>query len=182
MAMTKPFLTDVETLRKRARDHMDEGPITSAYTADRDRVVGVLNEVLATELVCYLRYKRHHFTARGINAGPIAAEFLEHAQQELDHADQVATRITQLQGDPNFSPDGLASRSHAEYAEGGSLLEMVREDLIAERVAIASYQEIVRWLGDDDPTTAQVIRNILAVEEEHADDLVNILEVMNAKR
>ncbi|MGI8847236.1 MAG: ferritin-like domain-containing protein [Candidatus Dormibacteria bacterium] len=159
---------------------MDKGPITDAYGADRERVIEVLNEVLATEIVCYLRYKRHHYTASGINAAPVAAEFLEHANQELEHADWVATRITQLQGDPDYSPTGLATRSHSEYVEGSNLLDMVREDLVAERIAIASYQEITRWLGDDDPTTANVIKQILAVEEEHADDLLSILEQMSA--
>lgn len=175
------FLTDVETLRRRAREHMDQGPLTDAYGADRDQVIDVLNEVLATELVCYLRYKRHYFTASGLHAGPVAAEFLEHATQELEHADQIADRITQLQGEPNFSPEGLATRSHAEYVEGSSLVEMVKEDLVAERIAIASYLEIVKWLGDKDPTTRRVIEEILAVEEEHADDLVSLLEEMDQR-
>lgn len=172
------FLTDVETLRKRAREKMDEGPVTDAYGADRKRVVEVLNEALATELVCYLRYKRHFFTAQGLNAGPVAAEFLEHATQELGHADQLAARITQLQGDPDFNPSTLAGRSHAEYVEGDSLLDMVKEDLVAERVAIASYQEIARWLGDKDPTTRRLLEEILAVEEEHADDLLSLLQTL----
>jgi len=179
--MATAFLTDVQTLRERARRHIEQGPITEAYGADRERVIAVLNDVLATELVCYLRYKRHYFTATGINAAPVAAEFLEHANQELGHADSVAKRITELRGAPNFNPDGLATRSHAEYVEGDTLLDMVREDLVAERVAIASYQEIVRWLGEGDPTTQQLIKSILAVEEEHADDLLNILEDMHAR-
>jgi bacterioferritin len=172
------FLTDVETLRRRARDHIDQGPITEAYGADRARVVAVLNEVLATELVCVLRYKRHYYTATGLNSGTVAAEFLQHATDEMGHADLVAARIVQLQGAPNFNPDGLASRSHAEYVEGDSLVDMVREDLVAERVAIASYQEIIRWLDDGDPTTQQLMKTILAVEEEHADDLLTLLEDM----
>jgi bacterioferritin len=176
------FLTDVQTLRRRAREHMDQGPITESYGADRERVIAVLNEVLATELVCYLRYKRHHFTASGLSAAPVAAEFLEHATQELGHADSVAKRIVELRGQPNFNPEGLATRSHAEYVEGDSLIGMVKEDLVAERVAIASYQEIVRWLGDGDPTTQQLVKSILAVEEEHADDLLNILEDMDGHR
>jgi bacterioferritin len=174
------FLTDIKTLRKRAREHIDQGPITDAYTADRERVLAVLNEVLATELVCVLRYKRHYYMASGINAGPVAAEFLQHANEEMGHADQVAARITQLQGEPNFNPKGLADRSHAEYVEGTSLVEMIKEDLVAERVAIASYQEIVRWLGLDDPTTRGMLEGILAVEEEHADDLVNLLKKLGS--
>lgn len=174
--MADEFLTDVETLRRRAREQIEQGPITDAYGADRLRVVQVLNEVLATELVCWLRYKRHYYMATGLNAGPVAAEFLEHADQEAGHADMVAARITQLRGEPNFDPEGLATRSHAEYVEGNTLLDMVKEDLVAERVAIASYQEIIRWLGNDDPTTRGMIEQILAVEEEHADDLLTLLE------
>ena len=155
---------------------MEAGPITDAYGADRQRVVSVLNEVLATELVCYLRYKRHYFTATGMNATSVAAEFLQHANEELGHADMAAARITQLQGSPDFNPDVLSTRSHAEYVEGDTLEEMVREDLVAERVAIASYQEIIRWLANDDPTTRRMIEEILAVEEEHADDMLNLLD------
>jgi bacterioferritin len=172
------FLTDVETLRRRAREHIDQGPITEVYGADRERVVAVLNEVLATELVCYLRYKRHFYTATGLNSAPVAAEFLQHANEEMGHADMVAKRITELRGEPNFNPEGLSTRSHAQYVEGDSLLDMVREDLVAERIAIASYQEIVRWLGEGDPTTQTMIKTILAVEEEHANDMLNILEDM----
>jgi bacterioferritin len=169
-------LTDVETLRRQAREHIDDGPITDAYGADRERVISVLNEVLATEIVCYLRYKRHYFTATGLNATNAAAEFLQHANEEQQHADMAATRITQLQGEPDFNPDILTSRSHAEYVEGSDLIEMVKEDLVAERIAIASYSEIVRWLGNNDPTTRRMIEQILEVEEEHADDLMNLLE------
>lgn len=170
------FLSDVQTLRKRAREHIEQGPITEAYGADRERVIDVLNEVLATELVCVLRYKRHYYTASGIQAAPVAQEFLQHANEEQQHADLVAERIVQLNGEPDFSPEGLATRSHSEYDESTELLAMVKEDLVAERVAIASYQEIIRWLGNDDPTTRRVIETILAVEEEHADDLLNILQ------
>jgi bacterioferritin len=170
------FLTDVETLRKRAREHIDKGPITDAYGADRERVIQVLNEVVATEIVCYLRYKRHYFTAKGLNASNAEAEFLQHATDELGHADLAAARITQLQGEPDFNPDILSKRSHAEYNDASELKEMVREDLIAERVAIASYQEVVRWLGNDDPTTRNMIEGILAVEEEHAEDMLNLLD------
>jgi len=169
-------LSDVETLRRQAREHLDDGPIAEAYGADRERVIAVLNEVLATELVCYLRYKRHYFTATGLNATAAAAEFLQHATQEQQHADMAATRITQLQGEPDFNPDVLSKRSHAEYTEGSNLLEMVKEDLVAERIAIASYSEIVRWLSDQDTTTRRMIEQILEVEEEHADDLIKLLE------
>ncbi len=169
------FLTDIETLRARARQNIEQGPITDAYGADRDRVIEVLNEALATELVCVLRYKRHFYTATGLNAAPVAAEFLQHANEEQLHADQIALRITQLQGEPNFDPQGLASRSHSEYDASSGLLEMVKEDLIAERVAIESYSEIIRWIGDKDSTTRRMLEDILAVEEEHADDLLNIL-------
>jgi bacterioferritin len=170
------FLTDVETIRRRARAEIERGPITESYTADRPRLLAVLNEVLATELVCVLRYKRHYYMASGLNAGGAAAEFLQHATEEQGHADQVAARIVQLQGEPDFNPAGLASRSHAEYVEGDSLVEMIKEDLVAERVAIASYQEIIRWIGNDDPTTRVMLEGILAVEEEHADDLLNLLD------
>jgi bacterioferritin len=170
------FLTDITTLRERARQKIEEGPITEAYGADRQRVIDVLNEALATEIVCYLRYKRHYFTSRGIHSQPVANEFLQHANEELGHADQLALRITQLQGDPNFNPEGITSRSHAQYSEGTTLQEMLKEDLIAERIAIESYSEIVRWLGDKDPTTRRMFEEILAVEEEHADDLLNLLE------
>ena len=172
------FLTDVETLRAQARAHMEQGPITEAYGADRQRVVDVLNEVLATELVCVLRYKRHYYMAQGINSGPVAQEFLQHATEEQGHADTVAARIVQLQGEPDFDPATLMARSHAEYAPGVDMVDMIREDLVAERVAIASYQEIARWLGENDPTTRRMVETILAVEEEHADDLLNLLEDM----
>ena len=170
------FLTDVETLRRRAREHIEQGPITDAYGADRERVVAVLNEALATELVCVLRYKRHYFTAQGMNAVSVAEEFLQHAAEEAGHADDLAARITQLQGSPDFDPDTLTARSHAEYVEGTGLADMVKEDLVAERVAIASYNEVIRWLGDKDPTTRRLIEGILAVEEEHADDMLGLLE------
>jgi bacterioferritin len=173
------FLTDIETLRARARANIEQGPITDAYGADRERVIDVLNEALATELVCVLRYKRHYFTATGLNAAPVAAEFLQHATEEQGHADQIALRITQLQGEPNFDPEGLATRSHAEYDDSLDLLAMVREDLVAERVAIESYSEIIRWLGDKDTTTRRMLEDILSVEEEHADDLSSILAEMS---
>jgi bacterioferritin len=177
--MTGEFLTDIKTLRERARAKIEEGPITEAYGADRQRVIEVLNEALATEIVCVLRYKRHYYMAEGLNAGPVAAEFLQHANDELMHADQIALRITQLQGEPNFSPVGITDRSHAEYVEGENLLDMIKEDLVAERIAIETYSEIVRWLGDDDPTTRRMIEGILAVEEEHAEDLASLLQTID---
>lgn len=169
------FLSDVQTLRANARQHIDKGPITETYGADRERVIAVLNEALATELVCVLRYKRHYFMAEGINSGPVAAEFLQHATEEQGHADQLAARIVQLQGEPDFNPATLVARSHAEYVPGEDLLDMIREDLVAERIAIASYGEIVRWLGDRDITSRRMMEGILAVEEEHADDLLTYL-------
>jgi bacterioferritin len=169
------FLTDVETLRARAREHIDQGPITAAYGADRNRVVEVLNEALATEIVCVLRYRRHFYTATGINAGPVAAEFLQHATEELAHADRIAMRIVQLQGSPNFDPASLTDRSHSEYDASPDLVEMIQEDLVAERVAIASYSDVIRWLGDEDVTTRRLLEDILAMEEEYADDLLNLL-------
>lgn len=175
MAEDKPFLTDVETLRKRARQHIERGAVTEGYQAHRETVVRILNEALATEIVCVLRYRRHHFMASGIHAQSVAQEFLEHANEEQMHADQIAARIVQLGGEPNFSPEGLLSRSHAEYVEGDSLVDMIREDLVAERVAIDSYREMIAFLANDDPTTRRMLEGILAVEEEHAEDLVSLL-------
>jgi bacterioferritin len=170
------FLTDVETLRRNAREHIEKGPITDAYGADLERVHSVLNEALATELVCVLRYKRHYYMAEGLDSGPVAAEFNQHALEEQGHADQIAARIVQLQGEPDFNPATLVARSHAEYAPGTDLLDMVKEDLVAERVAIASYGEIISWLGTHDTTTRRMLEDILAVEEEHADDLLTFLQ------
>ena len=174
----KPFLTDIKTLRERARQHIQNGAVTEGYTADRETVVKLLNEALATEIVCVLRYKRHYFMASGIHAEGVAAEFLEHANDEQGHADQIAQRIVQLKGEPNFNPEGLLMRSHAEYVEGTTLTEMIKEDLVAERIAIDSYREMITYLGSDDPTSRRMMEEILAVEEEHADDLNNLLEKM----
>lgn len=171
----KPFLTDIKTLRERARQHIEKGAVTAGYTADRETVVKLLNEALATEIVCVLRYKRHYFMATGIHADSVAAEFLEHAADEQGHADQIAARIVQLGGAPNFSPEGLLTRSHAEYVEGDTLNDMIKEDLVAERIAIDSYRDLIRYFGNDDPTSRRLMETILAVEEEHADDLVNLL-------
>jgi bacterioferritin len=172
----KPFLTDIKTLRERARRHIEQGAVTEGYRADRETVIKVLNEALATEIVCVLRYKRHYFMASGIHAESVAAEFLQHANDEQGHADQIAQRIVQLGGEPDFNPAGLLTRSHAEYVEGETLTDMIREDLVAERIAIDSYRDIINYLGNDDPTTRRMMEGILAMEEEHADDLVNLLE------
>jgi bacterioferritin len=172
---SKPFLTDIKTLRERARKHIENGAVTEGYSADRETVIKLLNEALATELVCVLRYKRHYFMANGIHADSVAAEFLEHATDEQGHADQIAARIVQLGGAPNFNPEGLLTRSHAEYVEGDTLTDMIKEDLVAERIAIDSYREMVNYFGNDDPTSRRMIEGILAVEEEHADDLVSLL-------
>jgi bacterioferritin len=176
------FKTDLEQIRKRARERMLDGAVTGAYLADRERVCEVLNEVLATEIVCVLRYKSHYYMASGIHASSVAAEFLEHANEEQAHADAVAKRITELGGTPNLDPAGLATRSHAEYRQGKNLEEMITEDLVAERVAIETYSEIVRWLGDDDVTTRRLMEELLQKEEEHADDLSNLLISMSAHR
>jgi bacterioferritin len=169
-------LSDVKTLRANARAHIERGPVTDTYGADRERVISVLNEALATELVCVLRYKRHYYMAEGINSASVAAEFLQHAAEEQGHADQIAARIVQLQGEPDFNPATLVKRSHAEYVAGTDLVDMIKEDLVAERVAISSYSEIARWLGDTDVTTRRLMESILAVEEEHADDLLTFLK------
>lgn len=174
----QPFLTDIKTLRERARQHIENGAVTEGYRADRETVIKLLNEALATEIVCTLRYRRHYFMASGINAESVAAEFLQHANEEQGHADQIAHRIVQLQGEPNFNPDGLLTRSHAEYVEGTNLIDMIKEDLVAERIAIDSYREMITYLGDKDVTTRRLMEDILAVEEEHADDLVNMLQKM----
>ena len=174
------FLTDVKTLRERARENIDKGPVTDTYGADRERVVEVLNQALATELVCILRYKRHFFTAKGISAQAAADEFAQHATEEQGHADMIAARITQLRGEPDFNPETLTLRSHAEYDASLDLAAMIREDLIAERVAIASYTEIIQWLSTGDPTTRRMLEEILAVEEEHAEDMLTLLEGLDA--
>ena len=174
----QPFLTDIKTLRERARQHIENGAVTSGYNADRETVIKLLNEALATEIVCVLRYRRHYFMASGINAESVASEFLQHSNEEQGHADQISQRIVQLKGEPNLNPEGLLTRSHAEYNEGASLVDMIKEDLIAERIAIDSYREMITYFGNDDPTSRRMMEGILAVEEEHADDLVSLLEKM----
>ena len=173
--MAGAFLSDIQTLRKRAREHIAQGAVTPGYNADRGVVLRLLNEALATEIICVLRYKRHYFMAQGIHAEGVAAEFLEHANDEQQHADQIAARITQLGGAPDFSPEGLTTRSHAEYVEGDTLEEMIKEDLIAERIAIDSYREMIAYLAEADTTSRRMLEEILAKEEEHADDLANLL-------
>jgi bacterioferritin len=172
-------LSDKNTLRERARQHVENGAVTETYTADLDTVLRLLNEALATELVCWMRYKRHYFMATGVKASAVADEFQEHADQEQEHADRLAERIVQLGGEPNFNPDGLTDRAHAQYVEGESLREMVMENLIAERIAIDSYREIVQYIGDKDPTTRRIFEDILAQEEEHADDMAGLLDGLN---
>jgi bacterioferritin len=174
--MEKTFLMDIEAIRKRARQHMEKGAVTDDYKADLKTVLRVLNEALATEIVCVLRYKRHQFMASGLSAQSVADEFKEHAAEEQAHADSIAFRITELGGEPNFSPEGLLTRSHSEYVEGHTLVEMIKEDLVAERIAIESYGEIIRYLGDNDPTSRRLMEEILAKEEEHAEDMRSLIE------
>lgn len=169
-------LSDVRTLRERARRHIEEGALTENYSADRDTVLRLLNEALATEIVCTLRYKRHYFTAKGLASAAIAEEFLEHAHEEEAHADLFAERISQLGGEPDFSPDTLTTRSHAEYIPGDSLIAMIKEDLVAERIAIESYREAIQYIGTNDPTTRRLFEQVLAVEEEHADELLSLIQ------
>lgn len=169
------FKADIEEIRRRAMEKMGDGAVTAFYKADRDKVIEVLNEVLATETVCTLRYRNHYFMATGIDSSGVEAEFLDHANDEQLHADRVAKRITELGGVPNLNPEGLATRSHAQYGTAETLQEMIQDDLISERIAIATYSEIIRWLGNDDPTTRRMMEDLLAREEEHADDMAKLL-------
>jgi bacterioferritin len=173
---SQPFLSDIERLRAKAREQMDRGPVTAAYGADVDRVIEVLNQSLATELVCVLRYRQHHFAATGLHAAPVAQEFLEHANEEQRHADLLAQRIIQLGGVPDMNPQTLTGRAHSQYVTSRELRSMIEENLVAERIAIAAYTEIIGWLGDGDPTTRRVFEEILATEEEHAEDMLSLLE------
>ena len=175
MADPKPFLTDIKTLRERARQHIEKGAVIESYRADLSTVIKLLNEALATELICILRYKRHYFMAEGLEAQSVAAEFLQHANEEQGHADEIAARIVQLGGEPDFSPEGLSTRSHAEYKPGTDLVDMIKEDLVAERIAIESYGDMIRYIGDDDSTTRRMLEGILAMEEEHAQDMADLL-------
>jgi bacterioferritin len=180
--MASEFVNDIISIRRRARSHMRKGAVTSGYRGDLAVVLRILNEALATEIVCVLRYRRHYFMASGIHAQAVAAEFLEHANEEQGHADLIAARIVQLGGSPDLNPEGLHTRSHAEYVEGGSLRSMIKEDLVAERIAIESYSEMIRYIGDADPTTRRMLEGILANEEEHADDLANLLNTPGRSR
>jgi bacterioferritin len=175
-----PFVTDIQEIRRRARQHVEDGAVTESYKADRATVLRLLNEALATEIVCVLRYKRHYFMAQGPTSRGIAEEFLEHAGEEQVHADQIAERITQLGGEPNLNPEGLLSRSHSEYVEGKALYDMVKEDLVAERIAVESYTEMIRYIGDGDPTTRRMLEEILAKEEEHAEDMADLIAQIGA--
>lgn len=181
MAKTKPFVSDIENIRKRARKDIEKGAMTAGYSADRATVVKLLNHALATELVCVLRYKYHYYMASGINSQSVKAEFLQHANEEQAHADLIAERITQLDGKPNLSPDGLLTRSHSDYVEGDDLVDMIKENLVAERIAIDSYREIIDYIGTDDSTTRRMLEGILAMEEEHAEDMNTLLEQLGKK-
>lgn len=172
----RPFLSDIQEIRRRARQHIEEGAVTEGYRADRETVLRLLNEALATEIVCTLRYKNHYYMASGIHSQAVADEFQEHAREEQEHADSIAARIVQLNGTPNFNPAGMLTRSHSEYVEGETLMDMITEDLVAERVAIESYTEIIRYLGENDPTSRRMMEEILAREEEHAEDLKSLIE------
>ena len=178
---TTPFLTDIKELQRRAREHVEKGAVTPAYRGDIQTAIKLLNEALATEIVCTLRYRRHYFMASGIHSQSVADEFLEHANEEQEHADKIAERIRQLGGAPDFNPEGLLTRSHAQYAEGSSLIDMIKEDLIAERIAIESYMEMIRFFGDNDPTSRRMLESVLAQEEEHADDMATLLESLDPR-
>ncbi len=171
-----PFVLDIKEIRRRAREHMERGAVTPANQADPRTVVRILHEALATEIVCVLGYKRHQYMAAGIHAKSVAEEFAQHAAEEQGHADMLAERITQLDGEPNFSPEGLATRSHTEYVEGKTLIEMIQEDPVAERIAIETYSEIIRYLANKDPTSRLMMERILAMEEEHAEDMKTLLQ------
>ena len=177
----KPFLSDIKTIRRRAREHIARGAVTDSYTLDRPTVLKLLNEALATEIICVLRYKAHYYLASGINAKSVAAEFLEHANEEQEHADRIAERITQLDGEPDFEPTGLSSRSHSEYVVPDDLAAMIEENLVAERIAIDSYREIINYVGDADTTTKRMLEEILAMEEEHAEDMKTLMEDFGKK-
>jgi len=178
----KPFVSDIKAIRQRAREHIQQGAVTQGYKADRKTVIKILNEALATEIVCTLRYRRHYYMASGIHSQAVADEFMEHANEEQQHADWIAERIRQLGGAPDFNPEGLLTRSHAQYAEGNSLVDMIKENLIAERIAIDSYLEMIRYFGNDDPTSRRLVEKVLEQEEEHADDMATLLETLDPRQ
>jgi bacterioferritin len=180
--MKQHRIVDTQALRARARQDIEDGAVTADYTADREQVIALLNSALATEIVCVLRYRRHYFMATGLAAESVAEEFLAHSNEELAHADRLAARIVQLGGEPDFSPRDLEGRSHAEYVAGRELVEMIREDLIAERIAIEAYRAVIQYIGNDDTTTRKLLEEILAVEEEHADDLVSLIQGLGRER
>jgi bacterioferritin len=179
--MDKPFLSDIQTLRARARQHLEQGALGTNYGGDVNKTIEILQTVLATELVCVLRYSQHAIAAHGISSEGVKAEFAEHAREEWEHAQAVAERINQLGGEPNFNPEGLAPRSASQYSQGGNLVELIRENLIAERIAVDHYRELIRYFGDDDPATRVMIEGILRVEEEHADDMHDLLVAHEGK-
>ncbi len=172
---TKPFLTDVQTLRDRARQHLEDGGVTATYKGDVHQTIAILQSVLATEIVCVLRYTMNAVAATGISSEGVKAEFAQHAKEEQEHMMAVAERINQLGGTPNFNPEGLLTRSASQYAEGGNLVEMIRENLIAERIAVDHYRELIRYFGNDDPATRIMMEGILVTEEEHANDMHDLL-------
>jgi bacterioferritin len=178
---SKPFLTDVKTLRERARQHLETGDVTSTYQGDVKRAIAILQAVLATEIVCVLRYTMHAVAATGISSEGVKKEFAEHAKDEQDHMHWVAERINQLGGKPNFNPEGLLSRSASQYVEGENLVDMIKENLVAERIAVDHYRELVRYFGDDDPATRVMLEKILGVEEEHANDMHDLLVAHEGK-
>lgn len=179
---SRPFLADIEEIKRRARERIMQGAITPSYEGDARTAIEILNQALATEIVCALRYRNHHHMARGLEARSVADEFLEHAREEEDHADRIARRITQLGGNPDYNPEGLLTRAHSVYQESESLVEMIKEDLIAERIAIDTYREIIRYFDVHDPTSRRLIEHILANEEEHAEDLVTLLQDLEPSR
>jgi bacterioferritin len=178
----RTFLSDVTELRKRARRDIEEGAVTPGYRGELGTILKLLNVALATEIVCVLRYKRHFYMADGIHADPVKAEFAEHAKEEMAHADALAGRIRQLGGEPDFDPTRLLSKSHTEYEEGEGLADMIREDLVAERIAIESYGEMIAFVGETDPTTRRLLEWILGQEEEHADDLADLLKSFDGEK
>ncbi len=177
----KPFLSDVIQLRDRARKHLETGAVTDTYKGDVQKTIEILQSVLATEIVCVLRYTMHAIAATGLSSEGVKKEFAEHAKEEQEHMMMVAERINQLGGTPNFNPEGLAMRSASQYSEGGNLVGMIKENLIAERIAVDHYRELIRYFGNDDPSTRVMIEEILAKEEEHANDMHDLLKAHEGK-
>lgn len=176
----QPFVSDMKEIQRRAREHVEKGAVTPAYRGDVSTATNLLNGALATEIVCVLRYRRHYYMASGIHSQAVADEFMEHAKEEQQHADRIAERIRQLGGAPDFNPQNLMTRSHSQYVEGVTLVDMIKEDLIAERIAIESYLEMIRFFGDNDPTSRRLLEEVLEQEEEHADDMATLLEQIDS--